>query len=110
MSFPFISELIDLLLTPFAAALLALFPASRTLIDRSRLSLPNLHQASPRMCKLSPPKHPVAHSDRCYRKAEVTTPTVSEDGSTDDGVTVHNDSPAVAHGGGSAISPTARKV
>lgn len=37
-----------------------------------------------------------------------TTPTISEDGSVDDGVTVHCDSPAVANGG-TAVSPTARK-
>ncbi|TVY80363.1 Sporulation-specific protein [Lachnellula suecica] len=36
-----------------------------------------------------------------------STPTVSEDGSTDEGATVHNDAPAVAHGGSS--SPSARK-
>ena len=38
-----------------------------------------------------------------------TTPTISEDGSNDDGVTVHCDSPAIAIGGGVAVSPTARK-
>jgi hypothetical protein len=43
------------------------------------------------------------------RKVAVCTPTVSENGSTDDGATVHNDSPAVAHGGGAAISPSTRK-
>lgn len=37
-----------------------------------------------------------------------TTPTISEDGSADDGVTVHCDSPAVANGG-TVVSPTARK-
>ncbi|TVY19458.1 Sporulation-specific protein 5 [Lachnellula arida] len=36
------------------------------------------------------------------------TPTVSDDGSTDEGVTVHQDAPAVAHGG-SVASPSARK-
>ncbi|KAN0096142.1 hypothetical protein V8E51_014947 [Hyaloscypha variabilis] len=38
-----------------------------------------------------------------------STPTVSDDGTADDGVTIHNDSPAVAHGG-SASSPSARKA
>ncbi|TVY25317.1 Sporulation-specific protein [Lachnellula hyalina] len=36
------------------------------------------------------------------------TPTVSDDGSTDEGVTVHQDAPAVAHGG-SVTSPSACK-
>ncbi|CZT45373.1 related to single-stranded DNA-binding protein MSSP-1 [Rhynchosporium secalis] len=40
-------------------------------------------------------------------KVTISTPTVSEDGTADDGVTVHNDSPAVAHGG--SVSPSARK-
>lgn len=38
-----------------------------------------------------------------------STPAVSEDGSADDGVIIHNDSPAVAHSG-SASSPSARKA
>ncbi|RDW69542.1 hypothetical protein BP6252_08562 [Coleophoma cylindrospora] len=41
------------------------------------------------------------------KKSTVTTPTISEDGSGDDGVTVHCDSPVVAHGGS---SPAIRKA
>jgi hypothetical protein len=43
------------------------------------------------------------------RRLVGSTPTVSDDGTADDGVTIHNDSPAVAHGG-SASSPSARKA
>ncbi|KAG0652652.1 Meiotically up-regulated [Hyphodiscus hymeniophilus] len=42
-------------------------------------------------------------------KVSSTTPTLSEDGSVDDGVTIHCDSPAVAYGG-SQPSPSARKA
>ena len=42
-----------------------------------------------------------------FKRVLGSTPTVSEDGSADDGVTIHNGSPALAHGGSS--SPTARK-
>ncbi|PBP17405.1 RNA binding protein MSSP-2 [Diplocarpon rosae] len=38
---------------------------------------------------------------------KVETPSVSDDGSNDDGVTVKTESPAVAHGG--SVSPSARK-
>ncbi|KAG4416586.1 hypothetical protein IFR04_010291 [Cadophora malorum] len=40
-------------------------------------------------------------------KISHSTPTVSEDGTAEDGVTVHHESPAVAHGG--STSPSARK-
>ncbi len=42
-----------------------------------------------------------------HHRVAGTTPSVSDDDSADDGVTIHNDSPVVAHGGSS--SPTARK-
>jgi len=43
--------------------------------------------------------------------ASVSTPTISENGSNDDGVTVHCDSPVVAHGGSASTStsPSKRK-
>ncbi|KAJ5042341.1 uncharacterized protein L3040_004892 [Drepanopeziza brunnea f. sp. 'multigermtubi'] len=42
------------------------------------------------------------------KAVKLETPSVSDDDSADDGVTVHNDSPAVAHGG-SPSSPSDRK-
>ncbi|KAL3419800.1 RNA recognition domain-containing protein [Phlyctema vagabunda] len=41
------------------------------------------------------------------KQSSATTPTISEDGSADDGVTIHCDSPAVVHG---TSSPSARKA
>lgn len=49
-----------------------------------------------------------ASTDKSSSTIPGLTPTVSEDGSTDEGVTVHQDAPAVVHGG-SAPSPSARK-
>ncbi|KAH7355073.1 hypothetical protein BKA65DRAFT_395608 [Rhexocercosporidium sp. MPI-PUGE-AT-0058] len=49
----------------------------------------------------------VSSAESITDKISHSTPTVSEDGTADDGVTVHNDSPVVAHGG--STSPSARK-
>ncbi|KAH7411118.1 hypothetical protein BKA64DRAFT_569614 [Cadophora sp. MPI-SDFR-AT-0126] len=56
---------------------------------------------------------PLPHLDMLYTdhttlsKLSHSTPTVSEDGTVEDGATIHHASPAVAHGG--PISPSARK-
>jgi len=42
-------------------------------------------------------------------RVATSTPTISEDGSVDDGVTIHCNSPVVTHGG-SASSPSTRKA
>ena len=89
-----------------SSALLQPFPSSRIMSATPRLPSPTPVQRG-RRSMLSPALCLEAHLLTPSFSVQ-TTPTISEDGSADDGITVHCDSPAVANGG-TSTSPTPRK-